>query len=324
MSTTTANVPKLIPSIDVQVRSVLVATDFSSASDKAISHAISIARHYRAKLCLMHVVSSVALNMAGPEAVAHATSLAFQDLTSVERQLVCGGVLRDIEHGIMVREGDIWTELKEVIRNDGVDLLVIGTHGRTGLKKLVLGSVAEQIFRQAHCRVLTVSPCSPPDASLTTDTISRPLLFATDLSSASLRALPDAISLANQRGARLVVIHILSPVPQVVDNRWYTAADVMQMQAEALANARQRLNDLLANTRLETDLECIVEFGQPAERIVATAKRINSEIIVMGLSYREHIGTISHLPWFTAYDVVCGAECPVLTVRTDNGRRYRR
>ncbi len=306
---------------DVQIRSVLVATDFSSASDKALRHALSIARYYNSKLYVTHVVSSVGLNVAGPDAIAQATILALRDATATERQLVASGALGGIRHRVIVRQGDVWNELQTVIRKEGIDLLVIGTHGRTGWRRLVLGSVAEQIFRHACCRVLTVGPCSPPDARLAPDGAPRPLLFATDFSEASLRALPHAASLANLRRTKLVLLHMLSPVPQVEGNRWYMPNDVVEMRAAAEVAARKRLHDLLANIDLAVEPTFIADFGESAQGILRAARVLHAEIIIMGLRCRSHFDTISHLPWSTAYNVICGAVCPVLTVRMENAEQ---
>jgi nucleotide-binding universal stress UspA family protein len=262
----------------------------------------------------------VGLTLAGPEAIAQATTLAFRDISLTERELVASGALRDMRHRVIVRQGDVWNELQAVIRDEAVDLLVIGTHARTGLKRLVLGSVAEQIFRNACCRVLTVGPCSPPDAQLAPNGTNRPLLFATDFTEASLTALPHAISLANQRRTQLVLLHMLSPYAQVKGNGWYTPGDVAAMRVAAEAAARKRLEHLIANVHLAVEPAFIAESGEPAEGILRAAESLHAEIVIMGLKWRRYIDTISHLPWSTAYDVVCGAGCPVLTVRTESAR----
>ena len=300
---------------DIHLKSILVATDFSSASQKALRHALSIARHYGAKLYVMHVVSSLGLTMNGPEAVAVATTAAQRDAMLAERKLVEGGELRDLRHQVIVRPGDVWNELQAEITQQAIDLVVVGTHGRTGLKRLVLGSVAEKIFRNACCRVLTVGPGSPADAHLEPDGMERSLLFATDFSDSSLRALPYAISLANQRGSSLGLLHVLSPVPKIEGGRYYTAGDVVEMRSAAEADARKRLEQLIANVPLAMEPQFVVNFGDPAEGILRATCALNAEILVMGLRCRNHVGTTSHLPWSTAYDVVCNAACPVLTVR---------
>jgi nucleotide-binding universal stress UspA family protein len=300
---------------DIHLKSILVATDFSSASEKALRHALSIARYYDAKLYIMHVVSSLGLTMNGPDAVAAGTTVALRDAMLAERKLVASGVLRDLRHQVIVRSGNVWDELQAEIKQQAIDVVVIGTHARTGLRRLVLGSVAEQIFRNACCRVLTVGPSSPADAHLEPDGLPRSLLFATDFSDASLRALPHATSLANRRGSNLVLLHILPPVPEIEGHRWYTASDVVKMRRAAESGARKRLEQLIANFRLVAEPQFVVNVGEPAEGILRTASKLDAEVIVMGLRRRSHVETISHLPWSTAYDVVCHALCPVLTVR---------
>ncbi|MBV9086109.1 MAG: universal stress protein [Acidobacteriaceae bacterium] len=180
----------------VRVKSVLVATDLSATSEKAIRHAIGIARHYDAKLYLVHVVSSVGFTLAGPNATNAATEAASRDGHSLESQLLESGALKGLRYEITVRPGgDVWRVLNKVIRQEDVDLVVTGTHGRRGVSKVLLGSVAEQIFRRADCPVLTVGPSSYEESQV--DGI-RTCLFPTDFSEASLGSLPFAISYANQ------------------------------------------------------------------------------------------------------------------------------
>ena len=90
-------------------------------------------------------------------------------------------------------EGGVWLVLKSVIDEKKIDLLVLGTRGRTGIGKFFLGSVAEEIVRQAHCPVLTVGPHSPSEPPR--EGRFRQILYATDFSEESLAAAPYAISL---------------------------------------------------------------------------------------------------------------------------------
>lgn len=234
----------------------------------------------------------------------------------MEHKLVTTGALWQVGHQIVVRQGEIWNELQTVMRERSIDMVVVGTHGRGGLKKLVLGSVAEQIFRQACCRVLTVGPGSPAEAQLEATGALRPLLFATDFTEASLQALPHAISFANDRRTRLVVLHVLSPVPHVESNRWYTAGDVVHLQAEEQARVRRHLEKLVEQAPLVLEPEFVVESGEPAEGILRVAETHHAEAIVMGLRRRTHVDSLAHLPWSNAYQVVCNAVCPVLTIRS--------
>lgn len=138
---------------DIRLKSVLVPTDFSATSQKALRHALAIARHYGAKIYLAHVVSSLTISVAGPDATKAAAEAAARDARRLENELLECGALKGLRYEVIVRQGDVWGELDQVIRQEEVDLVVIGTRGRRGVRKLFLGSVAEQIFHRADCPV---------------------------------------------------------------------------------------------------------------------------------------------------------------------------
>lgn len=117
-------------------RSILVATDFSEASEKALHYSLALARFYESKFCLAHVVSSLGLTMAGPGAIAACEEAVSREAADLENSLVQTGALTGIQHKFIVRQGDIWPELREIIRQERTDLLVVGTHGRQGIGKL--------------------------------------------------------------------------------------------------------------------------------------------------------------------------------------------
>lgn len=304
------------PAVDVRLKSVLIATDFSEASAKPLRHALAIARHYGAKFYLAHVVSSLGFTLVGTEAVIAATEAVSRDARQLENELVQSGALAGLRHEVIIRQGDVWEELEKVVRQEQVDLVVIGTHGRRGLGKLLLGSVAEQIFRHADCLVLTVGPGSFQEAPIEGARAIRPFLFATDFAEASLHALPYAISFANQFGARLVLLHVVPTIPMPEGPIWHTPGDVMQMRENARMASLRRLEELtMQNAELAVKPEFMIEFGFPGEQIVRAAETLKVDAIIMGLHRSTHIATASHMPWATAYEVVCGAGCPVLTVR---------
>jgi nucleotide-binding universal stress UspA family protein len=300
-----------------RLKTVLVATDFSDASEKPLHHALAVARHYRAKLCLAHVVSSLGFTLAGRDTAIAAMELARRDASRLEETLVQSGALTGLSHEFIVVEGSsICEELEEVVRQEQVDLMVIGTHGRRGLGRLLLGSVAEQIFRHADCLVLTVGPGSYPDSPVESSTALRPFLFATDFGADSLCALRYAVSYASHFGARLVLLHVVTRVP--VPERFHrpAAEEVMDIRETARTANVRRLEELMSkNSALPVATECIVEFGSPSEQILRAADRLRVDAIIMGLHRSTHIGAASHMPRDTAYEVVCGSSCPVLTVR---------
>jgi len=309
----------IAPAVVLQLNSVLVATDFSEASDKPLRYALSIARHYGAKFYLAHVVSSLGYTLAGPDAATIATDIAGEDARRLEEQLVKSGALEGLRHEVIVRPGKaVWEELENAIREEQVEMVVVGTHARRGLKKLVLGSVAEQIFHHADCLVLTVGPGSAAEGPIEGHRAFRPFLFATDFSPASLHALPYAISSANHFGTKLVLLHVLPPVPMPEGFHWATASDLVTMRENARTAAIRQLEDLTRNAGLAAKPEIVIEFGTAcpvSEKILEVADKMKVDAILMGLNRSKRSETPSQMPWATAYDVVCRADCPVLTVR---------
>ncbi len=299
------------PSIGVQIRSVLIATDFSRASEKPLRHAIAVARLFEARFYLLHVVSSPAV---GPQATNAATEAAWSDANQLENQLIGSGELADLPYEFLVRQGNVWEEVRRVISERQVDLLVIGTHGRGGLGKLLFGSVAEQIFRHADCPVLTVGPGSFQDPMIDATGVVWPFLFATDFGTASLHALPYAVSFANRLGTKLVLLHVISPFSMRLHRG--TATEIMQTEELARQNSLRRLKELTANSELTVTPEFIVEFGSPSEKILRVAGMVGADVIIMGMHRSAHVGPASHTLWATAYEVVRSAACPVMTVRS--------
>jgi nucleotide-binding universal stress UspA family protein len=292
-------------------RSILIATDFSDASEEALRHSLALARFYGSKLCLAHVVSSLGLTMAGPGAIAACEEAVSREAASLEDSLIQTGALTGIQHKFIVRQGELWPELREIIRQESPDLLVVGTHGRHGIAKLFFGSIAEQIFRQADCPVLTFGPHTDDRPWFGTSSTHRTFLFATDFGPASLHGLPQAIAAANQFGAKLAFLSIIPAAPSSVDEA------LTDWQEDARMRTLQRLAELVEDTGLDTRPQLYAEFksaGPVSEKILETADKLRADLIIMGLHDSSHTGIISHLDLATTYDVICQAGSPVLTV----------
>lgn len=227
----------------VKLHSVLLATDFSQASAKPLHHALAIAHCYGAKFYLAHVVSSLGLTIAGPDAIALSEQAVRRDSAHLAHDLVRTGMLSGLKHQFLIRVGDVWPELELIIQEEKIDLVVIGTHGRHGIGKLLLRSVAEQIFRQADCMALTVRPGSYQESPVGKADPNRTFLFATDLGDASLQTLPQAVSLSNQFGAKLVLFNVSPSVPIPDRVHLHQPKDWMQLR-ENSAVMRVRLEEL--------------------------------------------------------------------------------
>jgi len=297
-------------------RSILLATDFSEASEQALRYSLALARFYESKFCLAHVVSSLGLTMAGPGAIAACEEAISREAADLENSLTHTGALTGIQYKFIVRHGELWPELREIIRNESTDLLVVGTHGRHGVGKLFFGSVAEQIFRQADCPVLTFGPHTDARPWFGTSSTHRTFLFATDFGYASLHGLPLAIAAANQFEAELVFLSIIPAAPSSTDKA------LTDWQQNVRIRTLQRLAELADNAGLDTRPQLYAEFksGRPvSEQILETADKLRADLIIMGLHDSAQAGIVSHLDLATTYDVICQAGSPVLTLNYSSG-----
>jgi nucleotide-binding universal stress UspA family protein len=286
----------------VRLRNILCATDFSSSSDAALSYAAAIARRYDSQLHLAHVIRPEAYEAVPPMAI---TAALEQTRLYAEKQMsevLISGRLRGIPHQVLIGEGDFWPVLSGMIRNNEVDLIVAGTHGRTGVRKLLLGSVAEEMFRLAKCPVLTVGPHVPRDVAA--EVGFRNILFATDFSPNSGTAAAYALSLAQEHCARLTLLHAVEEASKS------SQANTTMLRS----HFTQLLKEFVPPEAGQwCDPEYVVEFGEAADTILKVAADRRADLIVMGV--RKSATFPGHLPPSTSYRVVCVAHSPVLTIR---------
>jgi len=284
----------------ITLKNILFATDFSPAADAAVPLAIQIARRYGAKVYGVHVNRIDDYTAAAPNAWA-----AMAEATEKETKEDAGRLndqLQSIEHEVVIGEGKTWEVMSDLIEQKEIDLVVLGTRGRTGLGKTLLGSVAEQILRQSQCPVLTVGPhvnlWSGEFAKM------REILYATDLAADFPIAAPYAVSLAQENQAHLVLLHVIED-PK--------AGDLVN-SPEVVEFKERKLQQLVTQqARLWCDPTYIVEHGPTAEKILDVAKRRHTDLIVLGAWPAKGLAT--HLNIGTVHKVVSQAECPVLTVR---------
>ena len=290
----------------IALSNILFATDFSPHSDVALPYALALARQYGAKLYGTHVVTSEDYLFTVPDL--WPAPLQKEDQLKEEVVGRLDEQLRGVPHEALFGVGDVWNVLSRLIVDRDIDLLVVGTHGRTGTRKLLMGSIAEKIFRRAVCPVLSVGPNVPskPDGEIKFQRI----LFATDFGEESLAALPYALSLAEEDQAELALLHVVEQ----------PAAGVLDVD-KVKASLMQRLEQLVPPEASSwCNVQCLVEFGhqfgRPAERIVDVARNRAADLVVLGVRPTHGaLSTVTHLTHTTAQHVVAHATCPVLTVR---------
>jgi nucleotide-binding universal stress UspA family protein len=169
-------------------KEVLIATDFSDASRRALAYAIAIAQRYSSALSVVHAIVPEPREPIPLEALPRELNRRRLKVEQEMKNLSEEARMDDLNHHVLLERGRVWDVLGSVIQHDSIDLLVLGTHGRGGPKKLALGSVAEQVLRLAPCPALTIGPHVPPANSGPVEF--RRILFATDFGSAAKQSLP--------------------------------------------------------------------------------------------------------------------------------------
>lgn len=278
---------------------ILLATDFSTSSMASATFTALLAKYYRASLLVAHVIS-VAPQTEGVVAKKPGTGKSREEEARL-RDFVAGTPLGGCSYETVVAQGPVWEVLAAMIEEKHIDLVVVGTRGRSPVGKLLMGSVAQRIFNLAPCPVLSVSPRA--HTMLSSDRGLSRILYATDFSPESLKALPYAISLAEVSHARLVLMHAPS-ASEATSN-------------EIVMGYHQHLSALIPpEHRHRCESDTLVTAGEPSRAILDAAAENSADLIILGSHAYE--GTLSHfqVPISIAYRVVAQAPCPVLRVRS--------
>jgi nucleotide-binding universal stress UspA family protein len=299
----------------IQLQQILVPTDFGETADLAIGYGAVLARTFHASLHLLHVLDDALIKNWQLE-------IYFPSLPNVCEELKAKAVARlagtaPEPHGEALttqrtaRWGKPAEEVLRYAQDQAVDLIVIGTHGRSPLPRLLLGSVAENVVRRAPCPVLTVR--QTPGIKEPTMIALKRILVATDFSEASQNALRYARAFADQFGAAIDVLHVLDD-PFVYAPPLDTVVPPPSFYEELQNAARERLGQVVSEAeRARYKARVVLKMGRPFAEILAYAQEQAVDLIVMGTHGR---GPVAHaLLGSVTERVVRRAPCPVLTVR---------
>lgn len=277
----------------VAVQNLIVITDFSPASEKALSYAVPIARHFGSKIHLVHALQP--LLPSGSTAAPAPPSQADAEMKIRAQAAICAG----LDHSEWLLQGSPLDVVERILSFDRSDLVIIGTHGARGFRKAAIGAAAEHFFRHVHCPVLAVGPAS---RSCSAEWTPRHVLLATDLQSKESAAARCAVCLAREHDARLSLLHVAPPA---------AAPYPEDQQIIARPYFQSRLREILAyRPQFEYPAEYLVEFGDDAvAEILRVAVQRRSDLIVLSVHRQE--------PWgfhfvHEAYRIVAEAPCPVL------------
>jgi nucleotide-binding universal stress UspA family protein len=300
----------------IEIRRILCPVDFSEPSLRALQQASTLAHWYQSALTALYVDTALPVGGGdvGAFAVAPTAVLAAARSTRVVDDLrgFVGRVLH--RQGVDVEVEESRDAADAILRRAvtlGADLIVIGTHGRTGINRWFVGSVAEHVLRRAASPVMVV----PPHDKVPTSTVAfKHILCAIDFSDSSLAALRWALSLAEEADAHLWLLHTIEVPPELRVSAVVTEDEIDELNASARADALSRLRSLIPEEAAPfCSIETATTTGEAAHAILKFAVEHETDLIVMGA--QGHGAVDRFIFGSKTRDVIAGTACPVLTVR---------
>jgi nucleotide-binding universal stress UspA family protein len=290
----------------VKFARIMCPIDFSDYSQRALRYAALLVRRLEAQLTVLHVnepllvATDTVVYARRPEEETRAELRHFVD------EALAGDEFHLPEVATLVAEGHPAEEIVKAADENGVDLIVMGSHGLSGYRKIFIGSTTERVLRRTFIPVAAV-PLAESTFSLENALRpgAGPVLAAVDFSEPSRHAARMVADIANELGLGLLLLHIVKPLRTIVKWRKQAAAS----DEARIAEARQRLEKLAASIAAAKTL---VLTGHPADDIAAAAIQRNASLVAMGL--RGEGGLFAPSPGSIAYRTLCLAPMPILAV----------
>jgi nucleotide-binding universal stress UspA family protein len=295
----------------LKIKLILCPIDFSEFSVSAYQHALSVAEHYQAKLVAQHIVEL----WRHPSADFAASAGLYEEFCQALREsgkeqlqeFVKKHTHDEIQPELLVQVGVAADSILSFAQSQETDVIVMGTHGRRGLDRLMLGSVTDRVMRTAPCPVLAASKPSHDSVAAGKERghvhhLSR-ILFCADFSENSDRALEYAISATAEYDAELTLLHVLEGVTGPTKTE------------EAMAATAERLDKLIPPERRKTlKIKTAVRIGKPYAQVIQLALETQIDLVIMGVRGRGALDVAVF--GSTTYRVMQLGSCPVLAVRS--------
>jgi len=290
----------------IQLQKIAVLTDLGEETERTLRYAASLARWYGSELMIVHACAREMPASLPPEPLPNwpvdgpqLKQYAHEKLITLTEKLG----MHDLAPKLVVRETAI-KPLLEGVAEHHPNLLILATHGREGVRKWLLGSVTEGVFRAVQWPVLVLGPRFEPDRAARQIQL-RTVVYATDLSKVSVSALQYAAGIARDHDAQLIALHVEHAGKDFLFDR----AMSLQKLQDWMKDRIDGLADALSGVK------CSVEFGKPYAAIIQAAETNHADLLVLGARGLGAVSiSASHFLGGTAYDVVCSATCPVLIV----------
>lgn len=285
---------------------IVCGVDFSEASRGALRSAAVLAEHFGSQLVVATVDDPLlaAIDIAAPSPRPGETKRSLERL--VKETLGDRATAIDIEY--VVRVGRPAEELLQAARDPRADLIVMSSHGLTGIRKLFFGSTTERVLREAEIPVLVSEPGVPGPATWA-DLVSavNRVLIPVDLLPDSETQVQNGLSIADTLGVPALVTHVIEPARLPFARR----QDALHIDSERRARADRAIDALVESTGYRSCLEGLVAYGDPAEEIAKIARDRHAGLIVMGLrgggSPHGRMGSVT-------YRVLCVSHAAVLAL----------
>jgi nucleotide-binding universal stress UspA family protein len=297
----------------IDIKRILCPIDFSDHSIHALDHAVAFAKWYGSSITLIHVRPPAPVAYpAGPGVVATL-------LTPQERAVLLDSMNQlqrehcvDASCTVEVIEGTAAMEILARAESMPADLVVMGTHGRSGFERLMLGSVTEKVLRKAACPVLTV-PAAVATVSTPAELLKN-IVCAVDFSDCSMHALTYALSIAEESDANLTVLHVIEVPPDLPAEDAGGPFDFREYVESSLQTRMARLNTAIPDdARAYCRVDTLVTTGKAYREILRVAEERKAGLLVVGIHGR---GAIDRLLFgSTTQHLVRLASRPVLTLR---------
>jgi nucleotide-binding universal stress UspA family protein len=313
------NAPRKSPALP---KRILVPLDFSLHSTQALQYARSFARQFNARLIFIHVVEAFPIDyLLGLRSARAANRWLLVQSRGRLRQLATqfAGPDRSVPESV-VTFGKPYQEITRIAKERQTDLIILATHGYTGLKHIQLGSTAERVVRHAPCPVLVVRTQTPSKGAHPIAAKTKPaafrfrvqnILVPTDFSPRAEQALEYALPIARRFHARIALLHVIHAY-YFVANSDYSSFDFPELMHKLRQAGEKQLGDMVRSIPKKYSVKTILETGHPGNFIVDTADRLGIDLVVIATHGRT--GFKRALLGSTAEFVVRQAHCPVLAI----------
>lgn len=302
----------------IAIDRIVCAVDFSDHSKHALEYAVAMGTYYEARVIALHAYSAAPVVTTAPFGLEAMQVVGVQE---VDREAIAAAARRFVElvpspAAVDLRVVEALKVADEVVVQAGLlnaDVLVIGSHGRSGFERLLIGSTADRILRKVRVPVLVVPPHAPGRPGPHALPFKR-ILCPIDFADSSVRALEYALHLAEEGDAHLTLLHAIE-LPPELHEALPMDVDIRGVRVAADEACRTRLDALVPEAaRTYCTVETRVVEGKAHREILAAAEAMHADLIVMGVQGRGAVDVA--IFGSNTQSVLRGAACPVLTVRS--------